>query len=72
MAIDTLVEILQHYSTSSPLVIKIRDPIIQGVRQISNTFKTMYPIPAPVKPITSTLPPPIIKQPILPSQTPDF
>ena len=32
MAADTLVEILQHYSTAPPPGIKVGDLIIQGVR----------------------------------------
>ena len=43
MAVDTLVETLQHYSTSPPPGIKIGDPIIQGVRKIANILKKYVP-----------------------------
>ena len=62
MVADTFVETFQHYSISPPLGIKIGDHVIQGARQITNILKTMYPIPAPMKPITSTPPPSIIKK----------
>ena len=41
MTADTLVSTLQHYSTASPLGIKLGDPVIQGVKQISDILKAV-------------------------------
>ena len=71
MVVDTLVTILQHYSTSPPLGIKINDPIIQGVSQTSNILKTTYPLPTLTASIPKLTTSPIITQPILPTQTPE-
>ena len=41
MAADILVSTLQHYSTSLLPGIKVGDPVIHGLQQISNIFKAM-------------------------------
>ena len=64
-AADKLVAALQHYSTAPPPGIKIGDPTIQGVRQIANILKTMYPLPTPT-PLTHTP----LSQPVHPPLVP--
>ena len=71
MAADTLVATLQYYSTSPHPEIKIGNPIIQGVRQIDNILKTMYPLPTPTALIPKLTTSPIITQPILPTRIPE-
>ena len=71
MAADTLVTLLQRYSTSPPPRIKIGDPVIQGVMQIANILKTMYPLTTPIASIPKLTTSPIITQHILPTQAPE-
>ena len=71
MTTDNLVTMLQRYFTSPPPRIKIGNPIIQGVSQIANTLKTIYPLPTPTASIPKLTTSPIIIQSILPTQTPE-
>ena len=71
-AADKLVTALQHYSTTPPPGIIIGDPTIQGLRQIANILKTMYPMPSPPPPMPLPIipPQPLSSPPILPSTIP--
>ena len=64
MAADDLVSTLQHYTMAPPPGIKIGDPVMQGVKQIEQILKTMYPLPPPAPSMSPTVAP-IIPHPII-------